>query len=437
MKLYEILRFFNINSDNNTEVNDIVFDIDKIKNNSIFILIKEQDKSKINKILKKNPLLIISEFDLKKTVYIPNLKELLTPLFLYFYRIDFSKINIIAITGTEMKSSIAKLLFDSLNMSNRKSLLLSTSFKGENIITTELTTPQGNDLAKYIKFAIDNDYQNFIFEASSISIEEYRLNGIKINEIILTNLNIDHLDYHKTIEYYYKSKSKILKMSKKIYAFEEEINKLNDRFEYIKINKFNNIEHKYKYLNSYHLLGISYVISYLKENNIEVDLSNIKYPEGRYDVILDKPHIVIDYAHSSFAFEKVCKYFSNNVKGKKIIVFGAGGDREKEKRFIYSKTAYKLFDIAIVTEDNSRNEKFKSIKNDIISINPNFFKVIKNRKKAVKYALSLINNENDGVIFIGKGIENYINKKNKHIPYNEKEYVISYINKYYSSKKNS
>ncbi len=438
MKLCDLLNFLNLDNDSQTIVNSIVFNIDEIKNDSIFILISNKYIKKINKILKKKPVAIISAFNIKKTIYVESLKQKLTPLFIYFNNLDLSKINIIGITGTEMKSSVAKLLFDTLNLANKKNLLLSTSFFGKDIINTSLTTPQGNELVKYLKYAIDNHYENFIFEISSISIEEYRINGIKIDEVILTNIEVDHLDYHKSLENYYIAKKKILNKSKKVYALEDEIKKINYDKEYIKIENCNinnntitykNKNYNFSYLNSYHLNGIKYILEYINHNNIKVDISNIKYPEGRMDVLSDKPYIVIDYAHSSNSFNNVCKYFVKKVKGKKIIVFGAGGEREKEKRIIYGNIADILFDVKIVTEDNSRNESFNIIKKDIIKNNPKHFKVIKNRKKAVNYAFSQIESKEDGILFIGKGVERFINKKNKHIAYNEKEYVCSILKK--------
>ena len=136
-----------------------------------------------------------------------------------------------------MKSSLAKLLFDIYQQNNIKTLLISASFEGEDIYHSSLTTPPSNEMLKIIKYAVTNNYINIIYEASSIGINEGRLNEIIPNELILTNLNVDHLDYHKTITSYYESKKKYVLLAEKVYAYKDEIIKFNDNIDFIDINK--------------------------------------------------------------------------------------------------------------------------------------------------------------------------------------------------------
>lgn len=429
MEMYELLSIFNKYSIDKRYIADIVFDIDKIKRNTVYILIKKDDLKKYKKALKMNPLYIISAYENYGDLYVDNLKEYLSKIFIKFYDIDFSKIKLIAITGTEMKSSLAKLLFDIYQQNNIKTLLISASFEGEDIYHSSLTTPPSNEMLKIINYAVTNNYKNIIYEASSIGINEGRLNEIIPNELILTNLNVDHLDYHKTITSYYESKKKYVLLAKKVYAYKDEIIKFNDNINFIDINKVDEKEEN-KFVNFSYLQKsmIPYLLAYTKNNDLIIDYNNLFYPEGRIEVLNKNPLVMIDYAHTFSSFKKVCSYFSTLIKGKKIIVFGLGGNRDRSKRKPIGEIASSYFDKVILTEDNSRNERFKNIVNDVIEDNINDFIVIKNRKKAIKFAFKNLSN-NDGILIIGKGVEKNIIRKHRIIQHSDKDLAIKLINR--------
>lgn len=430
MKMYELLSLFNKYSIDKRYIDDIVFDIDKITRNTVYILIKKDDLKKYKKVLKRKPLYIISAYENYGDLYVENLKEYLSKIFIKFYDIDFSKIKLIAITGTEMKSSLAKLLFDIYQQNNIKTLLISASFEGKDIYYSSLTTPPCNEMLKIINYAVTNNYKNIIFEASSIGINEGRLNEIIPNELILTNLNVDHLDYHKTITSYYESKKKYVLLSKKVYAYKDEIIKFNDNIDFIDINKVDEKEEN-KFINFSYLQKsmIPYLLTYTKNNNLIIDYNNLFYPEGRIEVLNKNPLVMIDYAHTFSSFKKVCSYFSTLINGKKIIVFGLGGNRDRSKRKPIGEIASSYFDKVILTEDNSRNERFKNIVNDVIEDNIDDFIVIKNRKKAIKFAFKNLSN-NDGILIIGKGIEKNIIRKHRIIKHSDKDLAIKLINRF-------
>ena len=236
MKVKDLLKVLNINSEDDSIIVDIIFSPHtKDINKKVLLIVSLNQLNKYQSIKNKiKPLLIISAFNLDNAIYYKDLKKEINKIFIHFYKIDFNKIKLIAITGTEKKSSLAKLLFDTLKFANKKVKLISAQFKDNDIYNCELTTPQGNIILKYIKESIDNNYEYFIFEASSIAVKEYRLNYINPNIIILTNLKQDHLDYHKTKENYYNAKKEYILNANSII-----ISKLDSK----KLKIINNLNH--------------------------------------------------------------------------------------------------------------------------------------------------------------------------------------------------
>ena len=153
--------------------------------------------------------------------------------------------------------------------------------------------------------------------------------------------------------------------------------------------------------------------------------------------VSEKPLVLIDYAHTQKAFETVLKTLktSNNTRQSIILVFGCGGDRDKNKRPEMAKIAEKHAMFIIVTEDNSRTEATGEIFKDIISgfTDNARHKVIKDRKKAIEYAIGIAN-ENDVILIIGKGHEKYIIDKNEYRYFDEKNIIKDAIIKHFGAK---
>ena len=114
-------------------------------------------------------------------------------------------------------------------------------------------------------------------------------------------------------------------------------------------------------------------------------------------------------------------------------MFGLGGNRDRSKRKPIGEIASSYFDKVILTEDNSRNERFKNIVNDVIEDNINDFIVIKNRKKAIKFAFKNLSND-DGILIIGKGVEKNIIRKHRIIKHSDKDLAIKLINRFLKNK---
>ena len=392
-------------------------------------------------------------------IVVENIRESVYEISSKYYNDPAKKIKIIAVTGTNGKTSIVFFLYKFLNSLGIKVGMLSTieNRVAEKKIESKLTTPSPIQLHELLDNMIKNSCEYCVMEASSHSIDQKRIMGKDIFIGIFSNLSHDHLDYHKTFINYINTK-KILfdDLSKFSYSI---INSDDKRSEYliqntkskvfsyglkkisdykgkiiesgtngIKIN-IDNVNVDFKIIgdfNAYNLLSVYSVGKILK---IEPDiifkkLSELDTPVGRMDFIRGKNNVIgiIDYAHTPDALENVLINISRFKKEAKVItVVGAGGDRDKSKRPEMGKIATRLSDHVIFTSDNPRNENQEKILSDIVegAIRKNF-NVISDRKKAITQAC--LNYKKDSIILIaGKGHEKYQIIGKKSIPHDDKE----------------
>jgi UDP-N-acetylmuramoyl-L-alanyl-D-glutamate--2,6-diaminopimelate ligase len=146
---------------------------------------------------------------------------------------------------------------------------------------------------------------------------------------------------------------------------------------------------------------------------------------GRMEIVSKEPLVIVDFAHTPDGMEKVL----SSVEGKKVVVFGAGGNRDRDKRHLMGEVASKWADFIFVTNDNPRCEEPEEIAKDIIKGINKPYKMILDRKKAICEALNYAK-ENNAVLFIlGKGDENYIEYCNKRVDYSDREVVLECLEK--------
>ncbi len=423
MKISKCLEFFNIKNSDQRVAKYLVSDSRKMKPKAIFIAI-DKGIEYIND-LAIEPLLIISNVERPNVVYIPNLKEKIAEFAIYFYHLNKNHPQLIGIVGTNGKTSTANIL----HMLLKKSLLITTIQGLPDSVISENTTPNAIELINDLVYARRQKYNFVILEVSSIGIKEKRVEGLTFSYLIFLNLTKDHLDYHKTLEDYQNTKINFVLNSEA-----PAIVNANDKFG-IKILKCksNSVPFKFakeiiikhtlqgtvfKYDNRYvktNLIGefnmenLLSVLTLLKVMKKRIDyalISEIKPIKGRMDIINFAPNIVVDYAHTSKAFELALKELKSLITGRLIIIFGAGGDRDKSKRKIYGQLALKYGDEIILTNDNPRKENEVDIINDIHLVNEKKVTVILDRHLAIKEGIRRLKKE-DTLAIIGKGHENY------------------------------
>ena len=300
----------------------------------------------------------------------------------------------------------------------------------------------------------NNDIEYVVMEVSSQGLAYNRVDGIKFDYAVFTNLTEDHLDYHKTMDNYLKAKQKLFKKLKK-----DGISIINKDDKYYKnfitknnvtygkdgdykisnidynknkmIFKFNDETYKTSLLGDYNVYNVSIVIIVLqllniKENQIKETIKKLKSAPGRMDMIKYKTNmIIVDYAHTPDAVEKVLN--NTKCKGRKITIIGCGGNRDKNKRSIMGGIASLKSDYVIYTSDNPRYENEIDIIKDMIQKLDTFnFEIEVNREKAIKKGIQMLK-KNDILLVLGKGHETYQEIKGVKYPFNDYDTVLKYI----------
>jgi UDP-N-acetylmuramoyl-L-alanyl-D-glutamate--2,6-diaminopimelate ligase len=454
--------------DINTSVEGITDNSGLVKPNFLFFAIKgitHDGHEFIDNAIEKGCKVIICSYLPDKIhedvcyIVVKNIRESVYNISSKFYNDPAKKIKIIAVTGTNGKTSIVFFIYKFLNSLGIKVGMLSTIENriADKRIKSHLTTPSPVQLHMLLDNMIKNSCEYCIMEASSHSIDQKRIMGRDIFIGIFSNLSHDHLDYHKTFINYINTK-KILfdDLPKSSYSI---INSDDKRSEYLIQNTkskvfsyglktlsdykgkiiesgtsgimihIDNINVSFKIIgdfNAYNLLSVYAVAKILKIDSeiIFKRLSQLNTPEGRMDFIQGKNNVIgiVDYAHTPDALKNVLKNISSFKKDAKVIsIVGAGGDRDKSKRPEMGKIATQLSDYVFFTSDNPRDENEDNILSDIVkgAVRKNY-QVISDRKKAIESAY--LNYKKDSIILVaGKGHEKYQIIGEKSIPHDDKE----------------
>ena len=377
---------------------------------------------------------------------------------------NFQNKTFYGITGTNGKTTTGYYLNQLIDS---ESLFVGTTeadiFKK---ITNEehLTTPKLFNIIKFLSLEENRGVNDIVLEVSSHALDQERLKDLKFKVSGFTNLSQDHFDYHKNIENYFNSKLKLFSdhVSEKLVYIESDWGNKVDSLTNISsfsigMNKTNNLYIKNinvakgKYDIDFEIEGRSYDIEvplsgpeshlnyllalsmayYSEKNDLDSLLEasiNLKNPIGRYEIIKYKNNneIIIDFAHTPESITQVIKYVKNKYN-KVIVIFGAGGGRDKEKRPLMGKAA-NLADKIIITNDNPRHEDEQEIAKDLlkgIELNKETTLIL-NRKEAI---IEGINNlEKDSVLLIlGKGHEKIQEFKDSSIEFSDQNVVNEYI----------
>lgn len=374
-----------------------------------------------------------------------------------------NRLKIIAVTGTNGKTTTAHVLNSILNASGRKSCFIGTlgAYIGDSVSETGFTTPPPEILAPLLKKAADEGNEYAVMEVSSHAIAQKRVHGIAFKLGIFTNLSREHLDYHKTmreyadvkaslfgsceasvINYEDEYKSDMAWMSNEIYYYGT-----NTEFCDFLISDISQDEDGCSFRVSgelgcdvritlpgiYNIYNVTAAMSAAKL--LGVDTEDIKASVQKEIVIPGRMErficsgktVYIDFAHTPDALEKALTALRKKVKGKLICVFGCGGFRDAGKRPEMARISEKYADFTVVTSDNPRGENPFSIILDIASgFSENAeYTVICDRKTAILYALGRCG-ENDTILLAGKGHERYIEDGTGKRPFSESDILKEY-----------
>ena len=458
-------------------VSGISFDSKKVKKGNIFFAINGQKTTGnkfIGEAISKGASVIISnKIEQPSNLKIPiilvdDTRKILSEACSKFYK--KKPTNLVAVTGTNGKSSVADFFYQILRLNNIAVAsvgtlgIISETYKKK----TNLTSVDSLYLHQTLEILAKKKVSHVIIEASSHGLKQKRLDSLNFKIGIFTNLSQDHLDYHKTMKSYFSAKMHLLKNllnnkstiitdedNKEFKVIKKNVNKkivtIGSNSGTIKIldNSYNEGNQKIKIsINSktYNLeipligyfqiknllMAILAALNFgINKNKIFSQIHKIKPVPGRLEHILtlkNNSNIILDFAHSPDALEKSLVSLKEQFKKNIILVFGCGGDRDKKKRFLMGKVANKYCRKIFVTDDNPRNENPSKIREAIIRGCKEKATNIGSRKKAIKIAIKNLR-ENEILLIAGKGHETTQTYGKRIINFSDKEVVKKLVKK--------
>ena len=389
-----------------TKVDGGIFWKDAIRNGAVAAIISEEAAK------------ITGEINHKKVLVLkPPLDYLFGQIISEFWERPSKKLKLIGVTGTNGKTTVTFLLeYLSLQFGNKTALFgtLFNRWNGYEEISSH-TTDFADKLQPKLSAAIKEGIKYVIMEVSSHSIAQKRISGCEFDFAIFTNLSQDHLDYHKDMDSYFKTKMELFKAPYLIKKDSYAIINIDDKWGFRLLEKLNskslllsaedkNISKKNQFfyaknkklttdgsyflfctpteevqffvplvgefnlMNSLQAILVFYKLGYNLREIAEI-IKNFPGVPGRMEKIKlsesynsnKLPEVIVDYAHTPDGLNKVLESIKNFSKGRIFTVFGCGGDRDVKKRPIMGSIAEKLSDYIFITSDNPRTENPKKI----------------------------------------------------------------------------
>lgn len=441
------------------EIENICYDSRKVTENSVFVCLSglNYDGHDYAKQATENGAVAIiaeKEIDIPEAplVIVENTRKCLAEISANFFGNPAKQLKTIGITGTKGKTTTSFMIKSILENSGEKCGLIGTigAVYGEDIIKLENTTPESYEIQKHMKKMADLGYKYVVMEASSIGLKTHRLDGFDFDIGVFTNFSHDHIGgaEHKDMEEYLQCKSLLFKKCKKgiINIDDKSAEKLtknstcdiltfgkNKNAEYqmenIRLQKSGNsvgvtadftgkISLKNVYIgvpgefNAYNALASATVCDVLgvKSDATSKGLKNVKIKGRMEPVNASKKYLMfIDYAHNAVSMENVLSTLRKYSPKRLTVLFGAGGNRPKIRRYEMGETAGRLADLSIITSDNPRYENPMDIIEDIktgINKTSGKYVIIPDREEAIAYAMKNAI-EDEIIVLAGKGHEDY------------------------------
>lgn len=456
------------------DISGIYYDSKQLKNGGLFFAIKGTSANGfefIDEAIERGAVCVVSEDDFITfknvcKVMVKDVRKATAAVANNFYQNPTSKMSIVGITGTNGKTTVLYLTEAILHESGRNCGTIGTiSYKvGEHNIPAVNTTPSAIMLQMLFNEMQTAGISYCAMEVSSHSIHQRRIDGIRFDSAIFTNLSGEHLDYHKDMEEYFTVKKRLFdELAEDSYAiinFDDDYGKrmtgglkakilkygirddVNIKAEDIKYSvkgtsfkaktPYGELNIRTELIGEYNIYNILAAASFalvkgVEAKDIEEAVKKFKGAPGRLQKI-DRGQgfsVFVDYAHTDGALLNVLSALKRLKKKRIIAVFGCGGDRDKHKRPRMGKVCAELADFLIITSDNPRSEDPKSIIDDILKGLPSGFKDYKvslDRRKAIELSLSMAEDD-DIVLIAGKGHEKYQILKDTTIAFDDTKIV--------------
>ena len=453
------------------DVKDIKVDSRLVKKGDMFIALKGENfdgNNFIDEAIKRGASVVVSENIISNPIVVKteNARKFYALACKNFFGKCCEKMKVIAITGTNGKTTIASIIYQILQNSGKKTAFLGTfglkTAQNEDFIETGFTTPDPYQLHKIFKQVYEKGCEYVVMEASAHAIALHKLEGINFEVGLLSNVTEDHLDFFSDMTNYAMAKAEIFLNGQTkfaIFCTDDKIMKVIREYAscpsltyglkkgcYVGLAKIesNIVGTKFvcKYcdekieinttlvgkFNVKNMLGAICVLKRLglTKSEIESGAWIVESPKGRFSLIKNhNQEIIIDYAHTPDGLEKILLAVRETSNDKIVIIFGCGGNRDRQKRSIMGGIASRFADVVILTSDNPRNESPESIIDDIKQGISGKCVAIENRKEAIEFALK--NYPDHTIVIAGKGAENYQEICGIKYKYNDFDVVNNFI----------
>ncbi len=478
MKLSELLKDLTVlktNLDLNTEIQGVTYDSRKVQPGWLFVAVTgyaTDGNLYIPMALSKGAVAVVSAREQTEDVpyvQVPSDREALARIGANLYGHPGKAMKVIAVTGTNGKTSSTLLLKHVLEVTRGAKVgLMGTmdNMIGDLKIPTERTTPESLDLQGLLAQMRDAGCTHVVMEASSHAIYLQRVGSLLFDVAAFTNLTEDHLDFHETMENYCDAKAMLFcqcrkgvlnaddPWAKRIIAaaqcpvrttsvsgqadlWAENIRLMSDGVSFDAVTADCRVAVQVGIPGQFTVYNVLTVLGCALELGISLEeaaaaLRTAQGVKGRVEVVPTPGKdytVLIDYAHTPDGLENVLQAVKGYCRGRVIAVFGCGGDRDPMKRPIMGKIGTELADIAVITSDNPRTEDPNTIIADILkgvdSAKKNY-KVIENRPSAIRYAMDIAE-KCDIIILAGKGHETYQEIQGVKHHLDEREIVAAYL----------
>jgi UDP-N-acetylmuramoyl-L-alanyl-D-glutamate--2,6-diaminopimelate ligase len=441
--------------DGDAEITSVTADSRLVVPGALFVAVpgfKTDGAKFIDAAMSKGAAAIVSESNISGAIHVDDARAALSLIAANFYGRPADKLSIIGVTGTSGKTTTTKMIESILDASGEPAGLVGTiEYRaGDERLTADRTTPDAVVLQQWFAKMVDAGVKHAVMEVSSHALALKRTYGIHFAAAVFTNLSQDHFDFHKDFEDYFAAKRILfdqIDCTRKtaIVNIDDEYgrrlaNELGDcvvtfgRGANADIHPLDGFEISVRGLrgrvatpsgdvrveskllgapNLYNWLGAigASLSAGIDIATIEAGIRNLAAVRGRFEYVESDggPTVIVDYAHKPDALDKLLLAVRDLAGSRRIVlVFGCGGDRDREKRSMMGAIAARLADRSILTSDNPRGEKPEAILDDIergMTAGANYTRIT-DRREAIARTIAEAG-EDDVVVIAGKGHESY------------------------------
>lgn len=439
------------------EIADIAYDSRRVRSGTLFAAIsglRFDGHEFVSDAIEHGATAVLVERELPgldvPQIVVRNTREVLGTAAAAFYGHPARKMRIIGVTGTNGKTTTTYMIKSILEEAGKKVGIIGTieTLVGDRSIESDRTTPESLDLQRILAEMVAAQTDYVVMEVSSHALELHRTAGITFHAGVFTNLSQDHLDFHKTLDEYCRSKAKLFRnladfavvnfddprglvmaagSTRPVYSYGVEqtvqirgthITVGSKGVSYSMETPWGSVDLELYMTGRFNVYNSLAAAAVCLGEGVELEtvkrgLENLRGVPGRFEVVDEgQPFgVIVDYAHTPDGLENILRTARSMTEGRVIVVFGAGGDRDRSKRPLMGDVAARLADEIIITSDNPRSEEpqdiCSAILEGVLSVNRGSHYTIEvDRRSAIRAALTRAKPQ-DIVIIAGKGHETY------------------------------